>query len=192
MTTESAAAVTDIALSAGTFFLGLTVGKRKTFRTWTALFICMGLASALGSIFHGFERFHTSNFWPVVATTATASAFLFLAANITLAKPNWPWIQWLWPLMGLAGILLGGLLANMPFYYISIVGGICIVASILVLQKAANKSARNFIYIGMAITVLGLFIQKAWHGDGLSSNNALYHLLQLAGNISFWMGARRT
>jgi hypothetical protein len=191
MSQETATAISDIALSLGTFALALTVGQQKTFRTWTALFFMLALAAALGAVYRGVGKFHTKEFWVLVSTTTVSSAFLFLSACLCVARPNWKWLHWLWPLAGTAGLLLGGQLAPFPFWYLSIVSGICLFLSLLVLQKSPSRTARNWIYCGIIATILGLVVQKTTHIEGILSHNSLFHFLQLAGNVFFWVGARK-
>lgn len=192
MSNETAAAVTDVILCAGTFLLGLKIGPVRARQTWMAFFHSLALAAALGALYHGIESFHTPQFWGIVSCVSTASAFLFLAASACATRPYWTFLAWLWPIMGIFGFLLGGALAPMPFYYISIVAGLCTVGSAVLLQRAPSKYARNWIYMGLGLTVLGLVVQKISTGQGLMSGNSLFHILQLAGNILIWNGARNT
>jgi hypothetical protein len=185
VSSETATYLSDIVLAAGTFFLGMTVGPRKNARTWTALFVMLALSAGFGAIYHGTLRFHSPEFWVLVSTTAVASAFLFLAASLTIAQPHWKWLGWLWPMLGLGGFLLGGLLSHFPFYYISIVSGICLILSVFALIGSPLTQARNWLFLGIAVTIAALVCQKF-------ANNAAFHFLQLAANMCFWMGARRT
>lgn len=192
MTTETATAISDVLLSAGTFGLGLTVGPKKNYRAWSALFITMAIAAALGAIYHGMIRYHTREFWTCVAISSTASGFLFLGASICSVKPQWTWLHWMWPLMALVGLLVGGLLAPYPFWTISAVSGLCMVAAVFILKKAPSASARKWIYFGVATIVLGLGAQQFGESEGPMNHNVVFHYLQLLGNTFIWMGARRT
>jgi hypothetical protein len=192
MSNETAAAITDIALCMGTFALALKIGPVRCQRTWSAFFFALAAAAGLGALYHGVERFHTPQFWGIVSCMSTASAFLFLAACACATRPQWLFLSWLWPLMGIAGILLGGVLAPLPFYYISIVALMCTLGAALLLQKAPSAAVRKWIYSGIGITIFGLVIQKISSGEGLFSGNSLFHLLQLAGNWMIWTGARKT
>jgi len=192
MDTETATAVTDVALSAGTFILGFTVGEQKTYRTWTALFITLALAAALGALYHGVDKFHIPAIWILVSSASVASGFLFLAACLCVTRPQWKWLHWLWPLWGIVGILVGGLISSYPFFYISAASGVCILISMVVLLKAPTKLARNWIYAGIAVTIFGLVVQETTNFEGLLSRNALFHELQLIGNFFLWIGARKS
>jgi hypothetical protein len=192
MDKETATAFTDILLGFGTIGLGLSVGPRKSAKTWMALFITLGLAALFGAIYHGTNRFHTPEFWVLVSCTSVASAFLLLASCLSATKPNWPVLTWLWPAMGGLGVLVGGLLAPLPFFYISIVSGICVLTSALVLQKAPSPKVKRWIYAGMVVTLSGFILREITHFGGLFSPNALFHMLQLVGNYFFWKGARHT
>ncbi len=191
MTNELAATLTDVLLAWATFVMGLTVGKRKSLYTWSAFFLMLGLAAGLGAIFHGTSKFHTPEFWVLVSCTSTASSFLFLAACLCVYRPEWFFLSWLWPAFGLAGILLGGILAPMPFWYISVVTGIITFFSTVLIKSSPSKESRNLIYAGIIATMLGLVAQKITNFDGICSHNSLFHLLQLAGNFLFWLGAKR-
>jgi len=191
MSTESASALTDILLAAGTLALGTTVGQIKTYRSWMAFFMTLAFASGMGAIYHGGDRFHTHEFWVLVSTSATAASFLFLSACLVIAKPQWTWLHWLWPAFGIAGLLLGGLLAPFPFYYISWVALLCIVGSLAILARSPSSRSVKWIYSGMALSALGFVVQKATHMEGLMGPNSLFHLLLLAGNACLWKGARQ-
>ncbi|MDZ4676264.1 MAG: hypothetical protein SGI74_02040 [Oligoflexia bacterium] len=192
MDNETATALTDVILSFGTIALGLTVGPRKFKHLWMAFFIMLSIAALLGAIYHGTVQFHTPSFWILVSISSVTSAFLLLAACISVTKPNLPWLNIFWPVLGFIGILIGGLVAPLPFIYISIVSGFCLITAALTLTKAPASKARSWIYTGMAVTIFGLVIREVTNFDGLLSRNALFHLIQLAGNFLFWKGARKT
>ena len=182
---EFAVALSDVILSVGTFILGMTLKRRSHSKIWTALFVLLSLAAGLGAIYHGLDRFHTREFWVLVSTMTTSSAFLFLSAILTVYKPQSKIFGWWWPIFGLAGLLLGGILSPFPFWYISVVSGVCLLISILLLTKSPLKSARNWIFIGIGVTLLGLVLQK-------TAGNTIFHYVQLTANGCFWLGAKRT
>ena len=182
---DFAVALSDVILSVGTFVFGMTIKPTSRSKIWTVLFSLLSLAAGLGAIYHGLNRFHTREFWVLVSTTTTASAFLFLSAVLTMYKPQSKIFAWWWPLFGLAGLLVGGILSPFPFWYISAVSGVCLLISILLLIRSPQKSARNWILIGIALTLIGLVLQK-------TSGNVVFHYVQLAANGCFWLGAKRT
>jgi hypothetical protein len=182
---DFAVALSDIILAFGTFVLGMLLKRKKTSQVWVVLFIILAFSAGLGAIYHGLIKFHTREFWVLVSTSATASAFLFLAAVLTVHKPQSKIFSWSWPLIGLAGLLLGGILSPFPFWYISVVSGICLLVSVLLLLNSSPTTARNWIFIGIGITVLALVLQKL-------AGNTIFHYTQLAANLCFWLGAKRT
>ena len=192
MNSATAAAITDIVLSAGTIALAVTVGDGKPARTWRAAFVAMSIAAALGVVYHGTERFHTAEFWMLVSGSVVASALLFVGACAAVGRPVWTSSNWFWPSLGATGILLVTLLAPLSLDDLIITGGGCLLLSAFLVTSAASRTARNFIYSGMAVTVLGFVISSRAQLDGIVSRNALLHLAQLTGNVFYWVGARRT
>lgn len=187
MSNELAAAVTDAFLFAATIFFAIELRSRN--QLWAAVFFSLAMAALLGSLFHGIGMFHSQGFWTLVSAFAVASAFLFLMACISITYPR-AYIKKAWPLVGLAGFLLGVGLSTYPFYVISMVSGVCLILAALVLHKAKTR-ARKWIWIGMILTVIGLICQKFVHGQGLASPNAIFHYFQILANYFFWSGAKR-
>jgi hypothetical protein len=185
MSSELTAAISDVVLSVGTFVLGMNIGKRKASRTWTALFLNLAFASALGALYHGLGQFHTREFYAIVAALSTSSAFLFLSAVLTMTRPSSSWLPWLWPILGAVGLLVGGVLSEFPFWSISIVSGLCLLYSVFLLARAPASKARKWIYFGVALTIIALVIQK-------TVGNGAFHYTQLCANFLFWIGARHT
>jgi hypothetical protein len=192
MTADTATTLTDVVLAAGTFALGLKVQPCRGQRTWSAFFILLAVAAASGAVYHGTVRFHTHEFWTLVATTSTSSAFMFFAACACVAKPSWKWLTWTWPIFAVVGLLVGGLLAPAPFWYISVAAGVCMLMALLILPYAPSKKARNWIYAGVAASICGLLAQRFVSGDGLLSHDAVFHELQLIGNFLIWKGAKNS
>ena len=184
--------ITGVAYSLINLFFGLATGEKKTYRTWSAFFIVLALRAGLAVIYQEFNRFHGQAFLILLTTAATAGSFLFLAANMTVAKPNWKWLHWIWPLMGLLGLLTGGSLATLPNYYSVTVTWTCLILSVLILQKAANKSVRNWICGGVVVKVASVLAINIIHGSGWMGPMALEHALQIGSSFCFWAGARKT
>jgi cell division protein FtsW (lipid II flippase) len=65
------------------------------------------------------------------------------------------------------------------------VSGVCLLIAILVLTKSPLKEARNWIFIGIATTILALVLQKV-------VGSTIFHFVQLAANCCFWIGAKQT
>jgi len=181
---EFAVALSDIILSGGTFSMAMLLKKRAHSKIWSVLFVLLALAAGLGAIYHGLQRFHTREFWVLVSTTTTASAFLFLSATLTVYKPQSKIFANVWPILAVAGLLLGGILSPFPFWYISVASGVCLLLSVLLLAKSPLKTARNWMFSGISLTILGLVLQK-------TVGNAVFHYVQLGANFCFWLGARK-
>jgi hypothetical protein len=190
MSAETATAISDVILCGGTLYMGLNVGSRPTARTWSATFIALSLAAGLGALYHGVSTFHTPQFWVLVACSSVASAFLFFASCMSLAKPSWKPLNMLWPLMIVAGVLVGGVLASYPFWSISLVAGAATILSCFLIRNASNKKSRDTIYLGVGLTILGLVAQKVLPANVDFNNNVMFHLLQFLGNFMFWRAAR--
>jgi hypothetical protein len=180
---ETATAISDVFLAGGTFALGMLIPSKPNSKTWVALFVTLALSAACGALFHGTIRCHTPAFWVIVTATAVASAFLFLASSLTVAFPSKKEFNWLWPAFTLVGILIGSLISQQPFYFVSIASAPCLALSVFVLTKSPKHKARNWIYIGVALTVAALISQTLF-------NNVVFHYTQLGANFCFWRGAR--
>lgn len=190
MSNEEATALTDFILAAGTFYFAFTVGPRKSQRAWSTLFLAMGMAALFGGIFHGIPAFHTPPIWTLVAGFTVASGFLFLSCCISLFRPNWNILHWLWPVFGVLGLLLGLVMAELPFSILSIPNGICLALGAWILKRAPEPMARKWIYRGLIAIVIGLVMQIIVPFEGLLYKNAVFHYFQLAGNFMLWRGAR--
>lgn len=174
-----------------TLYFGLAIGKKNSYRTWSAFFIVLAVNSGIQFVNDHYIQSNKPAFWILDATTGTAAAFLFLSANLTVVKPNWRWLHWLWPLMGFLGLFIGGTLAPMPSYYTNTIILIAVIASLLILQKTSNKYARTWIYTGLLVRFLGGFISHFYHGSG-RFDSAAENLIQFASATCLWVGARRT
>ncbi len=192
MSQEFASMITDIILCAGTFLLGVKVKTSKAPHTWRTFFFALAAAAGLGALYHGIERFHVPTFWVLVSAATMCSSFLFLAACACLSRPTWRWLGWMWPLVGFLGVITGTLLSSQPFFILAVVSTVLIFISLYILQGAPSKECRQWIMLGIGITILGFVVQKVTNFDGLFSHNALFHEFQLLGNYFIWLGVKKS
>jgi len=192
MSGETWTAASDVVLAGGTLSLAfLTEFKKPPFlRTWLSLFITLALAAAFGAFYHGFDSLRIQSMWTLTSAASTASIFAFLTCCICLAKPDWQWLGSLWPLTGLFGFITGAMLAGGPFWHVSLTAGVVSLIGAFLLTYSPLKESARWIWVGLAVTILGLLSQKALpHRDDFMNNNVIFHLLQVVGNVCFYRAA---
>lgn len=191
MSAEFATAVSDVILSLGTLFLTLKFKGGRGRTAWRAFFFALAASAGFGALYHGMENFKAPSFWVLVSAASMTSSFLFFAACAISGKPSWRWLSWSWPFFALGGIVAGVALSTSPFWMITASSTVIIFASLYVLQGSPSKECRQWIMLGIGVTILGFIVQMIFPKEGALNNNVLFHFFQLAGNFCLWFGAKK-
>jgi predicted membrane channel-forming protein YqfA (hemolysin III family) len=107
-----------------------------------------------------------------------------------LAKPQLKWLKLAWPGAVLLGLVVGALIAQGPFFYVSIVAGVVSLLSAIVVKSSKDEKARFWIWAGLMVTIGGLVFQKVLKTEGALNNNVVFHIMQLVGNFCFYQSAK--
>ena len=191
MDVETAAALTDGILAAMTAALAVTLARVPARRGWAALFALMTVSAALGGLYHGFEALRTDRLWIVISGLALATGPAFLWACVLPADPSWKRRPGAWRWSTVAGFVVGGLIADLRFVWVSAGVGACVLLAAALIARTDRRAYRDRVYAGILVMAVGIVAQATLTGDGLLSGNALFHEIQIAANVLFFAAARR-
>jgi hypothetical protein len=190
MNNELAASLTDVLLFVVTLLLTLRLRGPWPQQAWRWLFVILCGSALLGALYHGFSSLRIPAVWAVVSALSLGTAGALAIAALAQCRPDLRWPRPAAPYVLTAALTGGALLSPLPFYYVSGVGGLSVVATALAIRPSQERVARNRIYAAIAVTFVGLVLQATSPGDGLLCGNALFHYFQTGANVLFWWAAR--
>ena len=191
MTSSNWIIISNALAIAATMYFGVSSGAQNKHRTWSAFFFACSTAFTFKALSQLFSRLNTPEFWILLSCAVGAASFLLLTACTCLTRPQWKWLQWLWPLMGLAGVLVGGIFAPLPGAYLLTIVVICILLSVFLLSGASSASIRSWMYAGFILCGVGWLARHLFTFDGILNPASTFDWFELSGIFCLWQGAKR-
>ncbi len=198
---EPATLVTDYLMAGIALWFALDLARRADGQIdvvwWSRAFGLLAAGAFLGGSWHGFHAWFPVSiagafWWGTLASAALASFAFMRAAALQWLRPGrdevWAWI---------AGIKLAAVLAAQSMRPDFLVSVLDFAASSLFLIVAAalgrrrQPSAFALVTAGVGLFVLGAVVQQGGVSPHRRFNhNDLFHLIQGAANVCFYLSAR--
>ncbi len=199
---EPMTVATDILLASGCAWFSHALfqrtGSAGAARLWGFAFAAMGVAAAIGGLFHGFrptlDGMVLAVLWKITVYAIGLGGFLMLAASIVaVLRP--PWRQWLLAVAVLKlAIYAAWMLTHSEFRYViyDYVPSLLGVLIVHILAWFNRAPGAGWTIAGALGSFAAAAVQLSGAGLGEYFNhNDLYHVVQLAAFGGFYRGARR-
>jgi hypothetical protein len=196
MIAEPTTAITDYVLSAVTAALAWRLFRRRQGQRarelWAVGFVALALTALLGGTYHGFG---IAALWPPTLLLAGVASFGMLAGSVMATTTG----ALRRAVLGVAALKVVAYVAwtigHDDFIAVVLDSGLAMAGVAVMHARPAlrghDRAARAMLG-GVAVSVLGVLVQAS--GFTLHrhvNHNDLFHVIQLAGTILFYAGARR-
>lgn len=185
MTNELASGLTDLLMAVVTFACAIDL-HRKGARHWAAVLYGLATAATVGGLYHSTTVLHIDLLSKAISGLAFITGPLLLIATLSMIQ-RLPAVL-VTPMLGGIGVIgLGIAIIDPPFYWVSISGGIFVLAAIIAISVWGRGQSRAMLLSAIALTIVGLTVQATWTGgQGLTSADAIFHCIQLVANLLYW------